>query len=514
MPRRVLRTREEIDEILANGGLELAEEYDPEKSYGKQYWMLTRCKTCGVEAHYRLEYIINGSGGQEPVCRACFWKQWLEMSGDCSMTDYIDEGIACERCEKAGYELVDFFYKHPRNGSIEIVRCKFCGRQSAIIERDIESGCSCRRHVNTAAHYAPPVTRKVVKSDYVYKPTTVLSIEEAKVTPCSEVPELMEAWDDPRDPRTTMVYPTGWRGMYPGDGQYYFKCKNSHRPGAFPYSYLQAGCPFCRGNATKGTGLYLADQDPEMAAEWCHERNGTWTPENIRVDSKRKLWWHCLACGHEWQDTPRERSKRSGQCCPKCGKIRGSIAWLYPSLAAEWSEENPVSPWMVRPNAQLGFTPLWDCPENKGHHWRALVATRVRGGGCPECVDSGKSRIELKYFDAARKVLAGARSGAKFEDAAFSNPWTIDISGRYAGMRVAMEYDGGYWHKDKVDVDIRKSEELVAAGFKLVRFREEGLPALTVGPQDYAEVVVSKKTKPSDAVSQALALFEGMSNKA
>ncbi len=363
-------------------------------------------------------------------------------------------------------------------------------------------GCRCQSHPNTTFYYAPPVTREVIVPKSTHEQKTFLTIEEAKVTPVSDVPELMKDWDDERDPHATMVWPTGWHSMSPGDGRYRFRCAAGHKVSAFPYTYLQNGCPSCRGNAKKGTGLYLADTAPELAAEWCAEKNGNWTPENVRDHSARSVWWRCLSCGYEWEMSPAERSMRSNQVCSNCGKIQGSIAWTYPRLAAQWDSSNPISPWTVRPHTKLDFVPLWDCPENPDHKWRVAVASRVAGAECPECVDSGKSRIELAHFEAACRLLGNARSGAHYYEPCFTNSWSGDISLRFLCRMVAIEYDGAYWHHGKEDVDRRKSEELLAADFVVVRIRENGLDSLGITSPYYGEVFVDgTKSDPNENIA-------------
>ena len=106
--------------------------------------------------------------------------------------------------------------------------------------------------------------------------------------------------------------------------------------------------------------------------------------------------------------------------CPHCGKIQGSIAWIYPRLAEQWDSSNFNSPWQVRPNTKLAFEPLWICEKDSTHKYRATVISRIRGASCPECTKANKSRIELKFFDAVNKHVGTARSGARFEDANFS----------------------------------------------------------------------------------------------
>ena len=70
MGRKVLRTKEELENILTSGGLELAENYDSSKSYPKDLYILTKCKICNTEAHYRIKYIMEKANIGEPVCRA------------------------------------------------------------------------------------------------------------------------------------------------------------------------------------------------------------------------------------------------------------------------------------------------------------------------------------------------------------------------------------------------------------------------------------------------------------
>ena len=337
----------------------------------------------------------------------------------------------------------------------------------------------------------------------VHEQKTVLTRDEAKVTSVAAVPELLEAWDDERDPRTTMVWPTGWHGMCPGDGQYRFKCANGHHSYAFPYTYLTQGCPACQANATKGTGLFLADTSPELAAEWAADKNGKWTPENVRQESSRTVWWRCLSCGHEWEATPRMRSRRDGQLCPSCGKILGSIAWTYPRIAAQWDASNPVTPWTVRPSAKLPFIPTWRCSDNPEHVWQAKVSTRVAGGECPLCVGHGRSRIEMEYFEVFRSHFGSARSGATFRDPSFSTVWSLDISFRYRGRTIGVEYDGSYWHRDKAEVDIRKSKELLDAGFVVVRLREDGLAKLGIDSPLFLEMALLRGDSP-EAVAEVV----------
>lgn len=59
-------------------------------------------------------------------------------------------------------------------------------------------------------------------------------------------------------------------------------------------------------------------------------------------------------------------------------------------------------------------------------------------------------------------------------------------------MKVAIEYDGSYWHAPEAKqlVDKAKTRDLLAAGYLMVRLREDGLPTLGIVDPEYLELQV------------------------
>ena len=47
-------TDNELDDILAKGGLSLAQPYSPRGSYRKDGHLLTRCNRCGIDAFFPI----------------------------------------------------------------------------------------------------------------------------------------------------------------------------------------------------------------------------------------------------------------------------------------------------------------------------------------------------------------------------------------------------------------------------------------------------------------------------
>ncbi len=213
----------------------------------------------------------------------------------------------------------------------------------------------------------------------------------------------------------------------------------------------------------------------------------------VSPESRKVAWWRDPNCGHEWQDTPGQRNKGQRLRCPVCRTILDSLAYHFPELALEWSAANPISAWHVRPTGQTPFIPSWVCAANPEHQWQASLASRTNGNVCPECRGHGKSRIELDHHAAAERAFGKAASGQSLRHDAFTRraSWLVDITVALAnGQKLAIEYDGSYWHADKGNVDFEKSRDLLAAGYLVARLREHPLPALPVHDPHYVEFVV------------------------
>ncbi|WP_206039673.1 helix-turn-helix domain-containing protein [Rhodococcus sp. HNM0563] len=122
------------------------------------------------------------------------------------------------------------------------------------------------------------------------------------------------------------------------------------------------------------------------------------------------------------------------------------------------------------------------------------LSGRPNGAASPGHLQSGRSRVELEHHAAAVEVFGHAHSGITMTDAAFASrkSWTTDISIDHQGVTVVIEYDGAYWHRAdaKILVDQRKSLDLLAAGYVVVRLREFDLPGLEIEHPRYREIRV------------------------
>ncbi len=117
---------------------------------GPRDWMLTRCKKCGIEAHYRFEYILHKQEIGEPVCRACYWKHWYrdswtKYSVGQGVNGEIPESVLLDVIDACGYVLLDMIPGDRRGEELYRVRCCSCGRISVERLGDIVWGCTCSK---------------------------------------------------------------------------------------------------------------------------------------------------------------------------------------------------------------------------------------------------------------------------------------------------------------------------------------------------------------------------------
>ena len=207
-------------------------------------------------------------------------------------------------------------------------------------------------------------------------------------------PDLVEEWDFEKNGR---LLPSMF-SLHSND-IVWWKCKKcGHKWRAMINTRTRpngSGCAIC-GNAKKGKTFHkgylsangsLAQNNPELAADWHPTLNGDLSPDNITAASPIKVWWLCKKCGHEWQASPNNRSKGVGcPCCsgrvPKIGV--NDLATINPILASEWhpTKNAPLLPNAILPKS--GIKVWWLCSQC-GHEWQASPHSRSAGHGCPCC---------------------------------------------------------------------------------------------------------------------------------
>ncbi|MGW8431328.1 zinc-ribbon domain-containing protein [Curtobacterium citreum] len=186
------------------------------------------------------------------------------------------------------------------------------------------------------------------------------------------------------------------------------------------------------------------------------------------------------------------------------------LATTHPAVAAEWhSEDAGLGPTEV--TAGSGLVVQWLCSD--GHSWPAPVSRRaLAGSGCPSCTTAHTSAAEQRLVQALDSWLTDVRPGARLDDVRMgrNHRATVDALGAFQGRRVAIEYDGAFWHKSEaaVERDIRKTRLLSEAGFVVVRVRTNDLGLL---PSQPGLVQVGFK-QPTGSESRTAAAYKELSS--
>ena len=244
-----------------------------------------------------------------------------------------------------------------------------------------------------------------------------------------------------------------------------------------------SGCPMCAGRLASVTNS-VSSKFPDLVAQWHPTKNGDLTPDQVASTSHRRVWWKCPSGpDHEWKSECRTRTGagrgRGGYGCPFCDGKRVStsnnLKTLFPSVAAEWhpTKNGDVTPTQVVAGANKRF--WWLCGVTSNHEWPAVVNKRTyQGQGCPYCTLTPRSAQEMRLahelsalidFDLeAHKV----RFGGRLRD--------VDIV--LDALKVVVEFDGSWWHRNKVDKDREKTALMEEAGWQVIRVRERPLDSI------------------------------------
>ena len=105
----------------------------------------------------------------------------------------------------------------------------------------------------------------------------------------------------------------------------WWRCKFGHewRTQISNRTRKETGCPYCSGRRLVIGENDLATLEPQIAAEWDHEKNRGMKPERFGRSSCKKVWWRCQQ-GHEWRIMISKRTL-VGAGCPECSKSRVSL---------------------------------------------------------------------------------------------------------------------------------------------------------------------------------------------
>ena len=286
-------------------------------------------------------------------------------------------------------------------------------------------------------------------------------------------PALAEEWNHEKNNEfmPTDVLPNSNKKVW-------WKCTQGHEWQATISSrHKGAGCPYCSGRYSVKGKTDLKTTNRTLAKEWNYDKNGDLKPENFTANSGSKVWWRCRN-QHEWKATIKDRN--NGRGCPYCAGKKVLIGYndlqtINPALAKEWCYEKNGDLKPENFTANSGSKVWWKC--HKGHEWLASIAHRNHGRGCPVCASERNTSFP-EYLIMYYLTKNGLEAIHSYKDLGYE----LDIY--IPSKKIAIEYDGYFWHKNKINEDLDKNYKCKKDGIKLYRIRE-GLLPLNDSSTDY-----------------------------
>ena len=231
----------------------------------------------------------------------------------------------------------------------------------------------------------------------------------------------------------------------------------------YSIEYIVQNCPSYKANRLDLFKYLEQDQDP------------------IQLFGHRDTYlnWRCLDLKeHTWNTTLRKMEERKEKCriCSgheareaKRASGENLLINIAPELEKEYHRDNKVE--FNKLSAGSGKKVLWQCPNKSQHIYEARIFSRANGSGCLSCNPKGRSLNEIiilfelsNFYNISKKQKAFKSSDTVYYP---------DI--HIPEIKLIVEYDGSYWHKDSMKRDLRKNRYFESIGYKIIRIREHPL---------------------------------------
>lgn len=174
--------------------------------------------------------------------------------------------------------------------------------------------------------------------------------------------------------------------------------------------------------------------------------------------------------------------------------VTNSLATKNRDIAAQWhpSLNGDLTPDHFTVNSSKKA--WWRCDVDPRHEWESAIYNRTIGNGCPYCSIAPRSRQEI---DLAFELLLFLNFDIDdHKETIDGQIYDCDIIIRAHSLIV--EFDGAYWHKDKREGDLAKTNVLSKNGWNVVRVREHPLPHIS--PADVSVPIDASMKRAADAV--------------
>ena len=463
---------------------QLCKDWDYEKNdltpeqitYGSSYNAYWKCHACGYEWQNRVCNRI--SKNRPNLCPKCSTKNMAEKRKQIDYNESLES--------KYPQALADWDYDKNDIKPSEVGKCSeqevhwkchVCGYEwKQQINRRLASVCpNCHEHA--------PVnkSRSIIKHPE-YMGQLLIDVSQELFNEIAEFPcNCTEHEQLKADYQRTVA----WKCHI---------CGHKWRDTPYHRTVCDIQCPNCAKIAkehSKRKAKIVAREDsigvlyPRVLKFWDFNKNQVLdcTPYDISPGTSQKIYWKCPDCGYEWVQHPTVLVHGGG--CPICAIKHGvllhetpepnkSFADLFPDLLSDWDyTKNDRSPYAIKPHSNKDIA--WKC-HVCGYEWTTRLQNRTDSHqGCPKCAMNSHTSFpeQAVFFFLHRDLFPDAISQYFITHNDYTNyKYALDIY--VPSRRIAIEYDGEYWHnlKNAQEKDELKEQRIHELGIKLYRIVE------------------------------------------
>ena len=272
------------------------------------------------------------------------------------------------------------------------------------------------------------------------------------------------------------------------------------------------GCPTCAQKKRQesfyktqiGNLQKLFETNPELEEEWDYEKNQEigLNPNKLVAGSNKEAYWIC-SLGHKYKAYISNRALKHTGCtfCSGQQVLKGynDLATTRPDLLLEWDYELNSKKGIFPDNVMRGSHQLvhWICPF--GHKYTKEIHARDGGKGCTVCSkESQTSFPEQALYFYIVKVFPDTLNR-------YGRP-EIDIY--IPSLKLGIEYDGAYAHKNKQVSEEKKNKIIKDRGIDLIRIKE-----VTKLKKDSKDIIYCKANSNNTFLNEVIIKLEKVINK-
>lgn len=219
----------------------------------------------------------------------------------------------------------------------------------------------------------------------------------------------------------------------------------------------------------------------ETLYKWCIDNNSNIFEEysddnttdtfNVSAkESKVKRLWYCKKHYYHWSETVYNRIRYPiAPCCSgKAVMNDNNFAVMFPELLKDWDySKNELNQYKIK--SQIHDIIFWKC-HKCGNEWNTKLCSRTidfnRFGycNCPKCSSKHTSLAEQIIYRYCKNNYQNTQ-----------NRYTktgVELDVHIPELKLAIEYDGVAWHKDKLNIHVKKLNNALKNGIFLVNIME------------------------------------------